>query len=163
MGNKQNKSADDFWREYEEKIGEKVLAKSLGQYLSGWEEFDGAGGGPLWGLVIAAEGGFRFHHFPQSSWLDLLANFGSRREAPKEKTFFIPRDRILSVELRRETRWWKKIFSSAIPVLVISYRNETEGERELLVQLDYRTEGIVEGLTRQVISSADQCTSADTV
>ncbi|MDR1586668.1 MAG: hypothetical protein LBS57_04350 [Treponema sp.] len=163
MGNKQNKSVDDFWREYEEKIGEKVLAKSLGQYLSGWDEFDSAGWRPLWGLVIAAEGGFRFHHFPQASWLDLLKNFGPGKETPREKTFFIPGDRILSAELRRETRWWKRILGSSMPVLVINYRNKTEGKGELFVQIEYKTEGIVESLTRQTISSTDQCTSADTV
>ncbi|MDR1318558.1 MAG: hypothetical protein LBJ90_02960 [Treponema sp.] len=144
MGKKQDKGVDDFWRAYEEKTGEKVLAKSLGQYLSGWGEFDP----PLWGLVIATEGGFRFHHFPQSGWLDFLMHFGPGREAPKEKTLFIPRSRILSVELRGETRWWKKILSPGLPRLVINYRNEAEEKQELLVQIEHRTEGIVEALTR---------------
>jgi hypothetical protein len=149
MGKKQNKDVDDFWQKYEEKTGEKVLAKSLGQYLSGWGEFDDSGGGPLWGLVIATEGGFRFHHFLQSGWLDFLRNFGPGREAPKEKTLFIPRGQILSAELRRETKWWKKILGPGMPMLVINYRNEAEKNQELLVQIEHRTEGLVEGLTRQ--------------
>ena len=61
---------EDFWRDYEEKIGEKVLVRSLGQYISGWEEFGGPRGRTLWGLIMATSGGFRFHHFPQVSWFE---------------------------------------------------------------------------------------------
>jgi hypothetical protein len=149
MEKKQSKDVDDFWRKYEEKTGERVLVKSLGQYVSGWKEFDDSGVGALWGLVIATDGGFRFHHFPRSGgWLDFLTNFGPEREAPREKTLFVPRDRILSVELRRETKWWKKVFSPAPPLLVINYRNGAEEEQNLLFRIEHKTEGLVEGLTR---------------
>ena len=144
---KKQKNPDDFWREYEEKIGEKVAARGLGQYISGWDEFDNPPGNPIWGLVIATSGGFRFHHFPQVSWLSAFVRFGSGEEVPKEKTIFIPGERIISAVLHRETKWYKRIFSSAVPRLVIRYRDEAGTEKELLFQVEYKPEGVAQALT----------------
>jgi hypothetical protein len=55
--------------------------------VSGWAEF----AEPLWGLLIATSGGFRFHHFPHQSWLQTLSGTAQ----PKEETLFIPRQAIL--------------------------------------------------------------------
>ena len=133
---KPEKSADDFWSEYEEKTGEKVLARSLGKYIKGWEEFDSKGWNTLWGLIIATSGGLRFHHFPQQSWIQALTNFSSR-EAPKEKTIFIPKEKIITVKLIRETRWWKRIFSATPPALLADYRDEAGNEQQILFEVDY--------------------------
>jgi hypothetical protein len=114
---KQGQDPDQFWKDYEEQIGEKVLARSLGRYMMGWEEY----AGPLWGLVIATSGGFRFHHFPHESWITALARLSSGSKPPVEKTIFVPKERISSVELHVEKRWWKKLFSPTAPLLVIHY------------------------------------------
>lgn len=147
MFRKNEKNADDFWREYEEKTGERVLARSLGRYVSGWEEFDRSGWGGIWGLVIATSGGFRFHHFPHVSWLDALTRFSGGGEAPKEKTIFISRELIRSAALFKETRWWKKILSPSSPRLVIRYRTETGEERELILETEYKADGLAEQLS----------------
>jgi hypothetical protein len=140
------KSPDAFWQEYEEKTGEKVLAHGLGRYVSGWDEFGNMSGSPLWGLIIASSGGFRFHHFPQANWLSVIAQIGSGDNAPKEKTIFIPVDKIISVDFHKETKWYKKIFSSSIPRLLIRYYDEAGAEKELLLFAEYRPEGVVEAL-----------------
>lgn len=151
---KNRKSPEDFWREYEEKTGEKILSRTLGQYISGWDEF-GAGKfgaaakNPLWGLIIATSGGFRFHHFPQANWFTNLTGFGSGDEPPKEKTIFIPGDRIISAVIIKETKWYKKIFAPVTPSLVIRYRDETGTEKELLLLVEYKTEGLTEALMKQ--------------
>ena len=137
---------DKFWQEYEEKIQEKVLARSLGQYISGWEEFDSAGGTGIWGLIIATSGGFRFHHFPHMGWLEALTRFSSGSEPPKEKTIFIPSERIISAKLWQETRWWKKFFNPSSPRLVIRYANNAGEEREMALETEYKTEGLAESL-----------------
>ena len=133
---------DDFWREYEEKTGEKVLARSLGQFISGWKEFEGTTG--LWGLIIATTGGFRFHHFPQQSWLTAF----SQREPPKEKTIFIPKEKIIRAQLIVETKWWKKIFGSPSPRLLIHYHDETDGEKQLWLEANQIQGDFVESLSR---------------
>jgi hypothetical protein len=114
---KQETDPARFWKEYGEKYGETVLAYTLGQYLSGWEEFNM----PLWGLLIATSGGFRFHHFPHEGWIQALSRLSSGGEAPREKTLFIPKDRLVSAELRVEKSWWKKILLPRSPRLVIRY------------------------------------------
>ena len=131
---KTEKSADDFWREYEEKTGEKVLAHGLGRYVSGWEEFDSSRWTSIWGLIIATSGGFRFHHFPQRSWVDSLIGGGGREE-PKEKTIFIPKEKIISARLVVETRWWKKLFAPGPPQLFIDY-HDGDNTRCLLVEVE---------------------------
>jgi hypothetical protein len=149
MTRKNERTPEEFWRDYEKQTGEKVLARGLGRYLSGWDEFDAAGGNPLWGLLIATEGGFRFHHFPQTSWLDALSRFSSGWEAPREKTFFIPRTCIIAAKVRKETSWWKRVFAPAAPLLAIRYRNTEGAEAELLAETDSRADGLIAGLCRR--------------
>jgi hypothetical protein len=139
-------SPEDFWQEYEEKIGEKVLARGLGRYISGWEEFDSQGWNSLWGLIIASSGGFRFHHFPQKNWIESLSLFGNSREQ-KEKTIFIPKEKIISVNLIKESKWWKKIIASPPPMLTINYRDETETERQVLLEVDMNSNDLSEKLS----------------
>jgi hypothetical protein len=130
---RETKSADDFWREYEEKTGEKILARCLGKYTSGWEEFNKQK--DIWGLIIFTSGGFRFHHFPQTSWIESIFR-GTGSEAPKEKTIFIPNEMIIKQRFIRETNWWKKIFSSYMPQLIIIYKDGDGNERQLLLEAD---------------------------
>ena len=128
---KESTDIEKFWNDYEASVGEKVLAKSLGQYLSGWLEYTY----PLWGLLIATSGGFRFHHFPHEGWLMAASRAATGGEAPKEKTFFIPNDSIISIELISEKRWWKKILSPTNPTMAICCRINGE-ERRVLIETD---------------------------
>jgi len=105
---------EKFWRDYEEETGETVQARVLGKYISGWDDFPQ----PLWGLVIATSGGFRFHHFPERSWIMSVPVLSSGR-APEEKKIFIPRQAIISAELAVEKRWWKRILGYSGPVLLV--------------------------------------------
>ena len=144
---KQSVDADTFWQDYETSINEKVLAKSLAKYLSGWPEYSQ----PLWGLAIATSGGFRFHHFPHESWITALSRFSSGGEAPKEKTIFIPNDYINTVKLIVERRWWRKILSPSHPVLVIRCTVQQgctiDGrDTEVLTETDLSAEAIVSAL-----------------
>ena len=126
---KEEKSADTFWQEYEENTGEKVIKRGLGKYISGWDEFDEKKLGGIWGLIIETSGGFRFHHFPQNSWIDVLTRFADSGQ-PKEKTIFLPQEIIISSQLIKETKWWKRIFLNTAPLLVIKYAYKTENSDE---------------------------------
>jgi len=136
LAKKQEKSSDEFWKEYEEKTGEKVLTRGLGRYVSGWDEFDKKNWGGLWGLIITTSGGFRFHHFPQNSWIDAFTNF-YKTETPKEKTIFIPQEKTVSLEIAKEKRWWKKFFSSAPPQVIIKYIDEEGIEKQMVLEAEY--------------------------
>ena len=147
MQNKTSPEAEKFWKEYEEKTGEKVYAYSLGRYLEGWDEFPG----PLWGLLIVTQGGFRFHHFPQEGWLSGLSRLttGGGKEPPSEKTFFIPWEHIISAELKTEKSWLKRIFFSSLPRFILFYRDDGGGEHILAAETDKRCLPVVEALNRQ--------------
>ena len=137
MIKKNEKSADAFWQEFEAQTGEKVLERGLGKYVSGWEEFDGNKWGGIWGLVINTSGGFHFHHFPQEGWIDALTRFAAK-DAPKEKTIFIPNEKIISQEIIKEPKWWKRILSSSPPHLVVRYKDEAGREARLLFEAEYQ-------------------------
>jgi len=141
LAKKNQKDVEEFWRKYEEQTGEKVLARGLGRYMSGWEEFDSKGWTSIWGLIITTSGGFRFHHFPQTSWLSVLSNSGNNN-APKEKTFFIPKVNIISAKIIEETTWWRKIFWSAPPQLLIDYRDGTENTKQLSLEVEFKHENL---------------------
>ena len=139
------KSPDEFWQEYEEKTSEKVMARGLGRYISGWEEFDSRNWSDIWGLIIAGSKSFRFHHFPQQSWLSFFSPGGSSG-VPKEKTFSIPYQEINSVKLLEETKWWIKIFKSDSPRLIINYRDETGSDKQLLLEAGFGSGELAEKL-----------------
>jgi len=136
---KDEKTKDAFWQEYEEKTGEKVLTCGLGKYIRGWEEFDEKKWGGIWGLLITTSGGFRFHHFPQNSWIDAFTRF-AEKETANEKTIFIPRERIASSQFIKETKWWKKILDPFVPKLVIRYTDEAGVEKRLLFEAEYNVD-----------------------
>ncbi|GHV77091.1 hypothetical protein AGMMS49942_19120 [Spirochaetia bacterium] len=133
---------ETFWKNYEEALGEKVLAYALGQYLTGWAEYEM----PLWGLLIATDGGFRFHHFPHEGWIQALSRMSTGGDAPTEKTIFIPRDRLISVELRREKSLLKRIFVAGQPRFILRYRDSGGAEAELVAEADSKASIIVEKL-----------------
>jgi hypothetical protein len=138
---KESVDVEKYWKDYEASIGEKVLAKSLGQYLSGWTEYTQ----PLWGLIIATSGGFRFHHFPHEGWIMALSRATTGGEAPKEKTFYITNDSINSAVIILEKRWWKKILTPSNPTVVIHCTINGK-EREVIIEADRNAVSVVEAL-----------------
>jgi hypothetical protein len=137
MAHKDFKDPADFWREYEEKLGEKILAYGLGRLVSGWEFTL-----PLWGLLIAADGGFHFHHFPQQNWLLSILRAGTEGETVEEKTLFIPKDKIISSAFKTEKSVLKRLFFAVPPRLVIRYWTPGGGEAELVAEADNKAEAI---------------------
>ena len=133
---KEEKTAASFWQEYEEKTGEKVIKRGLGKYISGWDEFDEKNLGGMWGLIISTTGGFRFHNFPQNSWIDALTRFADSGK-PKEKTIFLPQEKITSIQLKEETNRWKRFFCSCPPEIIVTYTDEDGNERKLVFEAEY--------------------------
>jgi hypothetical protein len=148
FGKKNDPDPDRFWKEYEEKIQEKVLAKSLGRYISGWADYPE----PLWGLLIATTGGFRFHHFPHEGWLIALTRVTTGGEPPKEKTIFILKEKISSVELRVEKRWWKKLLTPSLPLLELHYTGIDGSDAVLLMETEAKAGDVLSAL-RQVTAA----------
>jgi len=135
-----------FWADYEKQIGEKVLARTLGRYVGGWDEF---GETSLWGLAIATEGGFRFHHFPHESWILTLSRAsGGGGNPPQERTLFLPGNRIKSVAYRSAGPWWQNLLSPRSPALEIRYAREDGAEGILVVETDRNAAELVKALNQ---------------
>ena len=145
---KDKESSDTFWKEFTEKTGETVLERGLGKYVCGWDEFDKKQLSGLWGLIINTSGGFRFHHFPQNSFLDaLFMSSVNANEPPKEKTIFLPREKIISQEIIKEEKWWKRLIFNPTPQLVINYIDESPDksggkDKKLVFEAEYTKENI---------------------
>lgn len=144
---RQKEDPDNFWQEYEEQIGEKVIGRSLGQYLYGWEEFDSQGWKSIWGLMIVSSGGFRFHHFPQQHWFNSVLNTSGK--TPRDKTFFLPKEKIISAQLKAEKKWWKRIFTSSVPLLFIVYRDGAGNENRLVFESEIGSTEVINALCRE--------------
>jgi hypothetical protein len=144
MAVKNKRGVDEFWSNYEVQCGEKVLSFTLGQYLSGWTEWETS----LWGLLIATDGGFRFHHFPHEGWIQALSRITSGAAAPTEKTLFIPRDRIVSAELWVEKSLLKRFFVASSPRLVVRYLDTEGGEAVFVAETDKKAAEVAESLLR---------------
>jgi hypothetical protein len=130
----------EFWREYEARLGEKVLGYCLGRYVGGWDAFPD----PLWGLSVVTQAAYRFHHFPHEGWIEAIARVTTGGKAPVEKVIVIPRGRILTAAFRREQKLLKRIFLSAQSRLCLVYRREDGAEAELIVESDVKAKTLVE-------------------
>jgi hypothetical protein len=142
MFNKTKQDGANFWREYGERYGEKVLFFTLGQYISGWECY----GSPFWGLLIATDGGFRVHAFPHEGWIEVLSRLSTGGEPPQEKTIFIPHDSILSANLHSEQSRWKKFLFNRPDRLIIRYRGAAGEEKELIAEMDTKSSEFLRAL-----------------
>ena len=142
---KKEKSSDLFWQEYEEKTGEKVLARDLGRYISGWEEFENRGWSALGGLIIVCSLSLRFHYFPPKTLLENIFHI-SDKDDPKDITFFIPKEKIISSRIIKEKKLWKRILKPTPPVLEIHYIDKNENSKRLLLEADFKGEELIESL-----------------
>jgi hypothetical protein len=74
----------------------------------------------------------------------MLTQFAANvREPPKEKTLFLPQEKISSLQFIKEEKWWKRLFSRSAPQLIINYRDEIHDEpggvieRKLIFEAEY--------------------------
>jgi hypothetical protein len=139
--------AAEFWTEFESTHEENVLAFSLGLYLRGCAAIENS----MWGLLIATDSGFRFHHFAQEGWISALSRLtAGGGKAPKEVSVFIPQEKIISVEYRIETNWLKRIFTASQPLFVLRYYDEAGTKRELAAETDKGCLDVVEELNGKI-------------
>ena len=138
--NAAEKERTAFWRDYESKIGETILAYCLGKCIKGSKDLNP----PLWGLLIVSSGGFRFHHFPHENWFQAMnrASFGG--EIPQEKTLYVSKERLLWADIKTEKSWWKSLLFPEPPLFLVRYFTEDGIEAELVAESDKKAAKLVE-------------------
>lgn len=121
--------AEEFWGAFEKETGEKVEARSIGEFYRAMDESSG-----LWGLLVLTDKSFRFKHMPSENWLNSLFKRSgkSRREQPVEIT--IPRGDILSL-IPPSQGFFARVLGPAFRRFTLTARVE-EGEASYLFAFD---------------------------
>ncbi len=109
--------AAEFWRNFENETGEKVLARSIGQVYRSPDKASG-----VWGLLVLTDKSFRFKHMPNDNWLlSLFRRVDRSAEPEKLEDVVIPRAEILSVNAPKKG-FLDKLFGSAFANFSVSSR-----------------------------------------
>lgn len=137
--------AREFWDAFEKETGEKVEARSLGE----WFERDGGPG--RWGLLILTDKAFRFKHMPSDNWVSSL--FRRVDNAPKQGPIEIriAREDLISV-LAPKRGFIAKLIGPAFPRITVTGRSE-EGEKAYSFSVDPGTD-LAAALTRALEAAA---------
>jgi hypothetical protein len=134
---------EQFWSETEERLGEKVLINSLGQYLRG--EADLPGG--TWGLFYLSESALHFQTFPSENWFSLLMRGrGGRSRRKEEASFDVPFASIGAAELASDASLLRKIFAPRPPLVAVEYRSAGGAPVVLEFIMDMRVKEFVKTL-----------------
>jgi hypothetical protein len=142
-------SPEEFWADYEKKTGEKVLCFALARCISGCSAYKEA----LWGLAIATDKSFIFHHFPQEGWLTLLSRAATGGPGPEEVVVKIPLQNVTSCRLEKDKGWFQRIFKTAPPRLIITYSDDAGLPSSIIVEITGKAEELAEAVEKSISRS----------
>ena len=121
--------AAEFWSDFEKETGEKVEARSIGEFFRVDDGTDG-----LWGLIVLTDKALRFKHMPSENWLSSLFKKANRSSEPKPVDFAIARTDIAAVNSPKRNLL-ARLFGPAFPRFTVMERSP-EGERRYLFSVD---------------------------
>jgi len=132
-----------FWRETEERLGERVLLYSLGQYLGGYGDVRSG----AWGLFYISDSALHFQTFPNQNWFSTIFRSVTRNRARDQETtemeFTLPQASIREVQLHGERSLWKRVVAPQPPTVSVFYINEDGNESELRFLMDMKVKEFV--------------------
>jgi hypothetical protein len=126
-------TVEAFWANFEKETGEKVLAKTMGQYFSSSKDRGD------WGLLVLSPTGLRFRKTPGENWFASLFKASAPLVSTRgEEDLFIPYVSIKQV-VNPPRKFLDFLFGSPFLAIVISYRVD-ESEREARLALDPKSD-----------------------
>jgi hypothetical protein len=131
--------AGEYWKTFEEETGEKVEARSLGEW---YEAESGAG---LWGLLILTDKSFRFKHVPSDNWMSSLFKRVEKSSKRKPVDIRIAREDLVSL-VSPKRGLFAKLVGPAFPHFSITGR-VADGEKTYSFSLD-PSSGLLAALER---------------
>lgn len=119
--------ATEFWDAFEKETGEKVEARSIGEWIKG----DGTS---VWGLVIITDASFRFKHMPSENWLLSIFKKTNKPSAASEKPvdIIIPRGELVA-EVVEKRGFFARLTGPAFPNFTVQRSGE---DREYVFSAD---------------------------
>ena len=135
-GKKQEREIAAFWSDLEDELGERIIARSIGEYFSGFEGIKG----PLWGLFFITESSFYFRHFNQPNWFSAVIQASGSSVGNGELFISIPRKDILEAGTVKSASFLSRLIAPPQPVLVLEYKDATRVRRDLRIRLEQNRE-----------------------
>jgi hypothetical protein len=138
--------AAEFWNKFENETGEKVEARSMGE----WFRRGGAERG-LWGLLILTDKSFRFKYMPSENWImSLFKRATKTADSEKPVDIVVPRSEIAEV-LAPKRDFLARIFGPAFPRFSLVTRGAEENVYSFSVD---PSSGIVAALEKARVAAA---------
>lgn len=119
--------AAEFWSAFEKETGEKVLARSMGEWFRPrGSEARGSGDYGLWGLLILTDKSFRYKYIPSENWIMSIFKRVDK-SAAKEKPvdIVVPREDIERV-VAPKRGFMQRIFGPVFPRFTVFARGAAE-------------------------------------
>jgi len=98
---------EQYWRNKEAALGEKIIAKSNCKYLGGFPDI----AGPLSGLIFFSESVFCFQSFFSPGFLASIFRFGDPLKAEEEQFFCQPLEKVTFEFEQPNNNLWNKLFA----------------------------------------------------
>jgi hypothetical protein len=134
-----------FWQAIEKQLGEPVLEKAFGQYVSGWPEWDL----PCWGIFFLTPSALHFRHFKQENWFASMLTSAGRRKADDEREFRISRSDIADIARKPSPEGLLRFLFTPDPKAVLTIRPADTGERKLAVRIEQNPEAFFRALEKR--------------
>lgn len=121
-------NVEAFWAKFEQETGEKVLAKSMGQYFATPKDRGD------WGLFVLSASGIRFRKTPGENWLASLFKTSSSSAAISgEEDIYIAYESIMSIT-SPPRKFLDFLFGTPFLTVTIAYAiNEAKREARFAV------------------------------
>ena len=111
---------EQYWRNKEAALGEKIIAKFNCKYLGGYPDI----AGPLSGLIFFGESIFCFQSFFSPGFLASIVRFGSQLKAEEEQFFCQPLEKATFEFERPNHNLWNKLFAPPEEIFVARLAKE---------------------------------------
>jgi hypothetical protein len=121
--------ATEFWDTFEKETGEKVEARSIGEW---YEEGDKRPG--VWGLLVLTDKAFRFRHMPSDNWLTSLFRRADKAKRDQALDIVLTRELVSAVIVPKRS-FLGKLFGPAFPRFAVKTQ-EAEGEKHYVFSAD---------------------------
>ena len=113
---------EQYWRNKEAALGEKIIAKFNCKYLGGYPDI----AGPLSGLIFFSESTFCFQSFFSPGFLASIVRFSSQLKAEEEQFFCQPLEKAAFEFAPPTHNLWKKLFAPPEEVFAIHLTKEMD-------------------------------------
>ncbi|MDP2790790.1 MAG: hypothetical protein Q8O15_03425 [Rectinemataceae bacterium] len=123
-------TAEQFWKDFEIKTGEKLVVASMGQFFEPGEKVG------KWGLVFLTDVALHYKHMPSNnSFLSLFSMNKSPEPTGKEIELVYPLESILSADTPKRT-WKDRLFGTPFQGFSITVADLGGGQKKVSFSTD---------------------------